>query len=419
MDIKRYSLHIVLNFLVVIVISQLYTMSIYRLDVLLDHNPLLFFVLFYVIYLFLIEPKNKIIIRNLDQKIRYVSGAFIYSFISILLLSELFYKNLDYNFEFILLYINLYFVLSVLNVVILNKSIKSLHIHIIGQNYMFTQNDFLILKDLKLDYHLHESFESYDNRVSHHKNDKTFILVNNFQLEKSSFLSEIKNYDNKVIYISVNDFLESTIRKSLSNKDIFKPYNKISYILKRFIDFLVIVFFIPILFFTIPISYFLVKTQSRGSFIFIQNRIGRNSKLFKMFKIRTMHSNHNQTHVPSDEDDSTRIYKHGKFLRKSRLDELPQFINVIKGEMHIAGPRAEWDQYHNLYLNNIERYELRNIVAPGITGFAQVMFRYAHNEEDSREKLMFDLYYIKNWSIWLEMEIGIKTVQVMINKKGI
>ena len=131
-----------------------------------------------------------------------------------------------------------------------------------------------------------------------------------------------------------------------------------------------------------------------------------------------MHSNHNDTEIALDKDDP-RIFRYGKFLRRSRLDELPQFINVIKGDMHIAGPRAEWDHYHDLYLNNIEQYELRNIVSPGITGFAQVMFRYAHNEEDSREKLMFDLYYIKNWSIWLEMEIGIKTVQVMINKKGI
>ena len=131
-----------------------------------------------------------------------------------------------------------------------------------------------------------------------------------------------------------------------------------------------------------------------------------------------MHTNHNKTEHDHDKDDP-RIFRYGKFLRRSRLDELPQFINVIKGDMHIAGPRAEWDQYHDLYLNNIEQYELRNIISPGITGFAQVMFRYAHNEEDSREKLMFDLYYIKNWSIWLEMEIGVKTVQVMINKKGI
>ena len=131
-----------------------------------------------------------------------------------------------------------------------------------------------------------------------------------------------------------------------------------------------------------------------------------------------MHSNFDETDIPADKNDS-RIYKYGKFLRRSRLDELPQFINVIKGDMHIAGPRAEWDQYHAMYLTRIDRYELRNVVSPGITGFAQVMFRYAHNEEDSREKLMFDLYYIKNWTIWLEMEIGIKTVLVMVNKKGI
>ena len=104
-------------------------------------------------------------------------------------------------------------------------------------------------------------------------------------------------------------------------------------------------------------SYIVVKLQSRGSFIYIQNRIGRNSRLFKIYKIRTMHSNHNNTEPALDKDDP-RIFRYGKFLRRSRLDELPQFINVIKGDMHIAGPRAEWDQYHDLYLNNIEQYEL-------------------------------------------------------------
>ena len=273
------------------------------------------------------------------------------------------------------------------------------------------------MKDLKLDFHIDDTIESYNNRTFP-ENKRTLLLINNSQLNKSMFFSELKNHDTNVLYLNINDFLQSIIRKSFSNMNTYQPYNKISYILKRFIDFLVIVFFIPILIIAIPVSYIVVKLQSRGKFIYIQNRIGRNSRLFKIYKIRTMHSNHNNTETALDKDDP-RIFRYGKFLRRSRLDELPQFINVIKGDMHIAGPRAEWDQYHDLYLNNIEQYELRNIISPGITGFAQVMFRYAHNEEDSREKLMFDLYYIKNWSIWLEMEIGVKTVQVMINKKGI
>lgn len=418
MTLKRYCLHIVINFLVILIIIQLHISSINKLDILSDYSSLPLFILLYLFYLILIESKNKITIRNLDQKIRYVSMVFIYSFISILLLSELFYKNLEYDIDFIILYLNLYFILSVINTVILNTSIEPLDVHIIGQKYKFTQNDFAILGDLKLNYHIHESFEVYFKKVSHQNNENNFILVNNCQSEKSSFLSQTKSHNNKALYYNVNNFLESIIRKSYYSEDSYEPYNKISYILKRLIDFLVIIFFIPILIITIPISYVLVKLQSKGSFIYTQNRVGKNSKLFKIYKIRTMHDKGGQSDIPPYKDD-LRIYKYGQFLRKSRLDELPQFLNVIKGDMHISGPRAEWDQYHDLYLNKIEHYELRNIVSPGITGFAQVMFRYAHNEEDSREKLMFDLYYIKTWSIWLEMEIGIRTLQVMVNKKGI
>ena len=417
MTLKRYCLHIVFNFLVILFVLQINLLPTNRAEMLSNDSVLLFFISFYVLFLLLLNPKNKILIRNLDQKIRYVSLTFIYSFLCTLILSNIFYKNFDYNSELIALYIFLYLVLSVLNILILNNSIKFLDIHIIGKKYLFTQTDFVIMKDLKLDFHIDDTIESYNNRTFP-ENKRTLLLINNSQLNKSMFFSELKNHDTNVPYLNINDFLQSTIRKSFSNMNTYEPYNKISYILKRFIDFLVIVFFIPILIIAIPVSYIVVKLQSRGSFIYIQNRIGRNSRLFKIYKIRTMHSNHNNTEPALDKDDP-RIFRYGKFLRRSRLDELPQFINVIKGDMHIAGPRAEWDQYHDLYLNNIEQYELRNIISPGITGFAQVMFRYAHNEEDSREKLMFDLYYIKNWSIWLEMEIGIKTVQVMINKKGI
>ena len=417
MTLKRYCLHIVFNFLVILFVLQINLLPTNRAEMLSNDSVLLFFISFYVLFLLLLNPKNKILIRNLDQKIRYVSLTFIYSFLCALILSKVFYKNFDYNSELIALYIFLYLVLSVLNILILDKSIKFLNIHIIGKKYSFTQTDFVIMKDLKLDFHIDDTIESYNNRTFP-ENKRTLLLINNSQLNKSMFFSEVKNCDKNVLYLDINDFLQATIRKSFSNMNTYQPYNKISYILKRFIDFLVIVFFIPILIIAIPVSYIVVKLQSRGRFIYIQNRIGRNSRLFKIYKIRTMHSNHTDTETALDKDDP-RIFRYGKFLRRSRLDELPQFINVIKGDMHIAGPRAEWDQYHDLYLNNIEHYELRNIVSPGITGFAQVMFRYAHNEEDSREKLMFDLYYIKNWSIWLEMEIGVKTVQVMINKKGI
>ena len=114
-----------------------------------------------------------------------------------------------------------------------------------------------------------------------------------------------------------------------------------------------------------------------------------------------------------------RIYPFGNKLRIYRFDEIPQIINVIKGDMHMIGPRAEWDILAKDYEKNIECYDIRSLVKPGITGWAQVMFRYGSNIEDSKQKLMYDLYYIKNWSIWLEFEIGIRTFMVIFSKGGL
>tara|TARA_E500000075_G_scaffold92998_1_gene84435 strand:- start:180 stop:773 length:594 start_codon:yes stop_codon:yes gene_type:complete len=195
-------------------------------------------------------------------------------------------------------------------------------------------------------------------------------------------------------------------------------YNFFEFLLKRLIDFIVIIFFIPICLVILPISYILVKSQSIGRFIFIQDRIGKNGKIFKIIKIRSMHYKEESMDNTKYEDNS-RIFPYGLFMRKTRIDEIPQFINVLIGDMHISGPRAEWLDLHNRYQKKIKNYSIRQNVAPGITGFAQVMFRYGHNEEDTTEKLMFDLYYIKNWSFWLEFEIGLRTVMIMLAKKGI
>ena len=153
-----------------------------------------------------------------------------------------------------------------------------------------------------------------------------------------------------------------------------------------------------------------------GSFIFKQKRYGINKNIFSMFKLRTMQ-------IDSDSDGNTvkndrRIYSFAKSLRKFRLDELPQIMNIISGDMHLVGPRAEWVKLSDMYSENIDNYELRNIVRPGITGWAQVLYQYGFGIDDSKQKLMYELYYIKNWTIWLELEICIKTIIVILDKKG-
>jgi lipopolysaccharide/colanic/teichoic acid biosynthesis glycosyltransferase len=106
-------------------------------------------------------------------------------------------------------------------------------------------------------------------------------------------------------------------------------------------------------------------------------------------------------------------------MRKTRIDELPQLWNVIKGDMHMIGPRPERKYWIDIFEKNIPYYQLRHLIKPGITGWAQVNYPYGSNEEDAYQKLMYDLYYIKNWSILLEIKTIFKTVWVMVGGKGL
>ena len=114
----------------------------------------------------------------------------------------------------------------------------------------------------------------------------------------------------------------------------------------------------------------------------------------------------------------TRITKVGNFLRLSRLDELPQLWNVLKGEMSLIGPRAEWDELVERYGNEIPCYHFRHLVKPGITGWAQVNYPYGANMEDTIRKLEYDLYYIRHFSFLLDAAIVLKTIHIMLFGKG-
>jgi lipopolysaccharide/colanic/teichoic acid biosynthesis glycosyltransferase len=290
---------------------------------------------------------------------------------------------------------------------------KNIKIAIIGNQYELTPNDFILLDTMHIDYVLFKDLNSFILSSTH-----KCILVDNTNYKIGNH-ENIHNFD----LISLDKFLEIYLRKIQFDKSpksqFVIRYNLSEFILKKFIDFLVIIFFIPICLIIIPISFLIIKFQSTGNLIFMQNRVGKRGKVFKIIKIRSMHDLKSTDDFDEGSDEQVRIFPYGLFMRKTRIDEMPQFINVLKGQMHIAGPRAEWLDLHNHYNSKINNYYLRNNVAPGITGFAQVMFRYGRSEEDAMEKLMFDIYYIKNWSLWLEIEIGIRTISVMLRKKGI
>lgn len=155
----------------------------------------------------------------------------------------------------------------------------------------------------------------------------------------------------------------------------------------------------------------------RGPVFFVQTRIGRNHVPFDVIKLRTMRSSDGNGPRYTQRGD-TRITRVGRWLRATRFDELPQLWNVLRGEMSLIGPRAEWDKLVADYERQIPCYGFRHLVRPGITGWAQVNYPYGASVEDTLRKLEYDLYYIRHFSFRLDATIVLKTVHVMLLGKG-
>lgn len=167
----------------------------------------------------------------------------------------------------------------------------------------------------------------------------------------------------------------------------------------------------------IALGGFAVWLEDRGPAFFRQTRVGKNHAPFQMFKLRTMRSAADQDNRYTQQGD-TRITRVGGFLRTTRLDELPQLWNVLRGEMSLIGPRAEWDRLVEDYERAIPCYHFRHLVKPGITGWAQVNYPYGANMEDTLRKLEYDLYYIRHFSFLLDASIVLKTIHIMLFGKG-
>ena len=299
---------------------------------------------------------------------------------------------------------------------ILNYSKNNITISIIGNLYKFSDHEIKILNNKQFKVYFYDKLEHYLEKIDSASDINNLAVINiaTTILQNNKLLSTVNS-------ISLAQFMETYLRKIyIDDKDAFlniNKYNKSALILKRLIDYVAVLALMPLLIFTSVYMIIMKWTKGyHGSFIFKQKRYGINKNIFSIFKLRTMH-------IDSDSDGNTvkndqRIYSFAESLRKFRLDELPQIMNIISGDMHLVGPRAEWVKLSDMYSENIENYELRNIVRPGITGWAQVLYQYGFDIDDSKQKLMYELYYIKNWTIWLELEICIKTIVVILDKKG-
>lgn len=168
----------------------------------------------------------------------------------------------------------------------------------------------------------------------------------------------------------------------------------------------------------IPIIFIINFFVNQGSLFYTQDRIGKNGKVFKIIKFRTMIMDAEKSGAVWAKKGDKRITPFGKFLRYSRLDEIPQFINIIKGDMSLIGPRPERPFFVRELSQVLPFYETRHIVKPGLTGWAQVKTRYGSSINDSLLKLQYDLYYIKHRNLFLDVNILIKTMSTVIFYRG-
>ena len=188
--------------------------------------------------------------------------------------------------------------------------------------------------------------------------------------------------------------------------------------IKRLLEAAAVLIAAPIWLPVMLITGLFIRLESEGPMFFIQERVGRGNRDFKVYKLRSMCKDSEKDGAQFACTNDRRITRVGRFIRKTRLDEIPQFINVLKGDMSLIGPRPEQRVFVDQFEREIPFYAYRHVVRPGITGWAQVMHGYAADAEDTRVKIEHDFYYIKNFSLWLDMLIVAKTIRTILTGFG-
>lgn len=213
-----------------------------------------------------------------------------------------------------------------------------------------------------------------------------------------------------VEYVDKDFYTYFPFSRNNQNK-LYQFFHRVFDIFSSFIGIYVLALMLP---FIILFNIF----WNRGSLFYTQTRIGLNGRTFEMIKLRTMIKDAEKEGAVLAQKNDNRITTFGKFLRNTRLDEIPQFFNVLLGHMSVIGPRPERPEFVRKLSKTIPFYETRHIVKPGLTGWAQVKGNYVSSEEGMLEKLQYDLYYIKHKNIFLDLSIILKTMSTVIFYRG-
>jgi lipopolysaccharide/colanic/teichoic acid biosynthesis glycosyltransferase len=261
------------------------------------------------------------------------------------------------------------------------------------------------------------------------KNHNIHLVTNPMYDRQHQIIYQLSINHSKIIEINtVYEFCERYLRKIYIPESIgdanphietYKPFTWPVKFAKKVIDGFAGFVLLPM---TLPVwgvSTLIIKKQSPGSVFYSQTRLGLNAKEFKCIKFRSMRLDAEAGGARFASRNDGRTFPYGKLMRITRIDELPQLLNLVKGEISLIGPRPERGVFVESFVEEIPYYQQRLLVKPGISGYAQVMYPYGSGVKDARHKLMYDLYYIKNWSLGLELEIVWRTLGTVLLSKGI
>lgn len=249
----------------------------------------------------------------------------------------------------------------------------------------------------------------------------TISFTSDFYRNEKMIKEIFLNLPPKLNFINFADFYENLTKKvpleAVSElwllENISRVERKIDEILKRILDVIFSILGVLITLLLFPFIALAIKIDSPGPIFFRQKRVGKDREIFTLYKFRTMKVSQNQDKEFWREKDPNQITRVGKFLRKFYLDEIPQFFHILKGNISFVGPRPEWIELAKIFEKEIPFYSLRYLVKPGFTGWAQISFPPSTSVEEAKEKFQYDLYYIKNRSFFLDLEIILKTIRLL------
>ena len=420
---------------------------------------ILYIFVLYIIYSFLLDKYDYvakyltnfifilfIFVKFIFGQLDFYAERFRYKDVFITLGIDLIFSGMLYAFwkriDIIYIYVLIFVFQVVFRKIVCSIYMKKQNVLIFGSNHI--ENN--IQEDIinTLDY-------NYIGYISDNKSKATKYLIGNYnEMEKIITKNNVdilvivkdikspdfKKYLKRIFDLKINGLKIMTyeefnedIQKKIDINQINEEWllesngfdilnNEMQKNIKRGMDLILALILMVILSPLALITAIIIKFESKGPVIFKQTRIGENMKPFRVYKFRSMRLHDPNKHSKYTLNNDTRVTKFGKFMRKTRIDELPQLWNILKGTMSFIGPRPEWDILAKDYAKQINYYNLRHLIKPGITGWAQVMFPYGESLDDAKKKLEYDLYYLKHQDLILDVLIVAKTAKAVLFGKG-